>query len=248
MNLRDGGKAVTRAAICAAIAAFAQGTPALAGAYRVELQAPPGGRLLHGHGGVEAADERTGVALVRLISPGNDIHERGTIRALVMNLSGRPFRFGPDDVTLVLSDGTVLKPVPVAKMEDGRELVERETRHAAAIDLQNRNSFSTLQAQENSGLTVQSLSPGAASPGSGVSGTGGHDHRTDESLLPGAELLDDIYQVLVPLSVEPRKAWGGYYVFDMPKELFRRKSDMPLTVLIRTGSEVHRFTATLKWK
>ena len=46
----------------------------------------------------------------------------------------------------------------------------------------------------------------------------------------------------------PRAAWGGYYVFDMPKELFRRKSDMPLTVLIRTGSEVHRFAATLKWK
>jgi hypothetical protein len=92
------------------------------------------------------------------------------------------------------------------------------------------------------------LSPGAASPGSEVSGTGGHDHRTDESLLPGAELLDDIYQVLIPLSVGPRKAWGGYYVFDMPKEVFRRKADIPLTILIRTGPEVHRFAATLKWK
>jgi hypothetical protein len=248
MNLRDAGKVVRGVAICAALAALIQGAPALAGAYRVELQAPPGGRLLHGYGGLEAADERTGVALVRLISPGNDIHERGTIRALVMNLSGQPFRFGPDDVTLTLADGTVLKAVPVAQMEDGRELVERESRHAAAIDLQNRNSFSSLQAQANSGPTAQSLSPGAASPGTGVSGTGGQDHRTEESLLPGAELLDDIYQVLVPLSVGPRKAWGGYYVFDMPKEVFRRKSDMPLTVLIRTGSEVHRFAATLKWK
>ncbi len=225
-----------------------QGTPALAGAYRIELQAPPGGRLLHGRGGVEAADERSDVALIRLISPGNDIHERGTIRVLVMNLSGRPFHFGPDQVTLVLTDGTILKPVPVAQMEDGRELVERESRHAAATDLLNRNNFAGLEAQANSGPTLQSSSPGAATPGSQVSGAGGHDHRTDESLLPGTELLNDIYQVLVPLSVEPRKAWGGYYVFDMPKDVFRRKADMPLTVLVRTGSEVNRFATTLKWK
>jgi len=248
MGFRDAGKLVRRVATCAALAAFMHGTPALAGAYRIELQAPPGGKLLHGRGGVEAADERTDVALVRLISPGNDIHERGTIRVLVMNLSGQTFQFGPDEVTLTLADGTALKPVPVAQMEDGRELVERETRHAAAHDLQNRNDFSGLEAQANSGSTVQSSSPGAATPGSAVSGIGAHEHRTDESLLPGAELLNDIYQVLVPLSVEPHKAWGGYYVFDMPKEVFRRKANMPLTVFVRTGSEVHRFAATLKWK
>ena len=60
MNLSDGGKAVTRAAICAVLVAFVQGTPALAGAYRVELQVPPGGRLLHGHGGVGGTDTSAG--------------------------------------------------------------------------------------------------------------------------------------------------------------------------------------------
>jgi hypothetical protein len=230
----------------AAIALVA--SPAVAGAYRIVLATPPTGKLLHGYGGLEAADDRTGVALVRLISPGNDIHERGTVRVLVMNLGTRAFPFGPDDVTLSLSDGTVLKPVPVAKMEDGRELVEREMQHYYANDLRTRNNLSGLEQQTTGGATVQSMSPGAAAPGSAASGTGGHDHRADESTLPGAKLLDSIYQVLVPLTVEPQKAWGGYYLFDMPKAVFQRKADQPLTITVRTGAEEHRFAATLKWK
>jgi hypothetical protein len=185
---------------------------------------------------------------VRLISPGNDVHERGTVRVLVMNLGNEPFEFGPDDVTLSLSDGTVLKPVPVAQMEDGRELVEREMQHYYANDIRTRNSLSGLAQQTNGGATVQSMSPGAATPGSAVSGVGGQDHRVDESTLPGATLLDSIYQLLVPLNVEPHKAWGGYYLFDIPKVAFQRKADQPLTITVRTGAEEHRFLATLKWK
>lgn len=233
-----------------AIAALIASTssPVTAGAYRIVLASPASGKLLHGYGGLEVADDRTNVALVRLIAPGNDIHERGTVRVLVMNLGTQAFDFGPDDVTLTLADGTVLKPVPVAQMEDGRELVEREMQHYYTNDITNRNNLSTLQQQTNGGPTVQSMSPGAVTPGSAASGTGGHDHRVDESTLPGARLLDSIYQVLVPLKVEPQKAWGGYYLFDMSKAVFQRKADQPLTITIRTGAEEHRFPATLKWK
>jgi hypothetical protein len=37
-------------------------------------------------------------------------------------------------------------------------------------------------------------------------------------------------------------------VFDVPKDVFNRKTDQPLTVIVRTGSEEHRFAATLHWK
>jgi hypothetical protein len=184
---------------------------------------------------------------VRVIAPGNDIHERGTVRVLVMNLGPAPFEFGPDEVTLTLADGTILKPVPVGQMEDGRMLVEREMHHAQSNDLQTRSSLSSLQQQANSGATVQSMSPGA-DPAGPASGTGAQDQRADPSSLPGAQLLDSIYQILVPLQVEPNKAWGGYYVFDMPKAAFRKRADQPLTILVRTGAEEHRFAATLKWK
>lgn len=238
---------MNRLALGAAIAAVVAG-PVSAGAYRIVLSPPANGKLLVGHGGVEAADDRTDVALVRLISPGNDIHDMGTVRVLVMNLGATPFEFGPEEVTLTLADGTVLKPVPVDKFENGRELVERETQHATANDLSNRNDLSGLASQTGGGPTVQSMSPGAASPGATMSGTEGQDRRTDEAALPGSQLLDSIYQLLVPLSVEPHKAWGGYYVFQMPQAEFAKHADQPLTILVRTGAQEHRFAATLKWK
>ena len=233
---------------------FAVGTSvlssaALAGSYRVVLE-PKEGKMLVGHAGVQAVDERTGTALVRLISPGYPVDRRGTIRVLVMNLSSTPFEFGPDHVRLTLGDGTVLRPSSVDEFEKGRVLVERESRHAATTDMQNRNSLSGLQQQSNSGPTVQSISPGGgASPGSARgAGTGGKDRETDENLLPGASTLNAIYQILVVQPVAPSKAWGGYYVFDMPKDVLKRRADQPLSISVKTGPEEHRFTATLKWK
>ena len=220
--------------------------PAIAGAYRIELATPPSGKLLHGHGGLEAADDHSDVALVRLVVPGNDIHERGTVRVLVKNLGTRSFEFGPDQVSLSLADGTVLKPVPIDQMEDGRELVEREMQHAAANDLRNRNDLPGLAGQANGGMAPGA--PGIAPSGNTPTATAGHDHRVDETLLPGTMMLDSIYQLLVPLKVEPEKAWGGYYVFDLPRAVFRRKVDQLLMISVRTGNEDHRFAATLKWK
>ena len=238
-----------RLAATFAVAAFAcAATPAVAGAYRIVLATPQSGKLLHGHGGVEAADDRTGTALVRLISPGNDIHEVGTVRALVMNLSAKPFEFGPADVTITLADGTVLKPVSMDRLENGREIVQRETQHAMAQNMQNRNNISGLAEQANSGPSAPPIQPVATAPGGNGSGTEGQDRRSDESMLPGAQLLDSIYQLLIPLTVEPQKAWGGYYLFDLPKPIFRQKTDQPLSIVVRTGAEEHRFGATLKWK
>jgi hypothetical protein len=230
------------------VAAGLAAAPAAAGAYRIVLAVPPDGKLLHGRGGLAAADHRAADSLVRVIAPGNDVHERGTLRILVMNLGAKAFEFGPDQVTLSLADGTVLKPVPVEQMEDGRELVEREMRHYWANDLRIRNDLSGISQQTGSGTAIPPTARGVSTPGRPVSGTGGHEHRTDEASLPGAMMLDSIYQLLVPLSVEPQKAWGGYYVFDMPKTAFRRKTDQPLTIVVRTGAREHRFAATLKWK
>jgi len=242
-----GAASVKRSLLFVAVAAFAA-TPVIAGAYRVVLAPPARGELLYGHGGVEAADDRTGVALVRLITPGNDIHEVGTVRVLVMNLGTRPFEFGPDDVTLTLADGTVLKAVSIDRSENGREIVQRETQHAMAQKMENTNNLSGLADQSSRAVIPQSISASPASPVTARSETEVYDGRTDNSLLPGAQLLDSIYQILIPLTVEPQKAWGGYYLFDMPKAVFRRKADQQLTIEIRTAGEKHRFAATLKWK
>lgn len=231
------------AAAVGALALAGLASSASAGAYRIELAPNP--KLLRGHGGVEAVDDRTATALVRIVTPGNDIHTVGTLRVLVMNLGPKPFEVGPDEVTLSLADGTVLQPVPIAKFENGRQVVETETRHAESDNLRNRNDLSGLAEQANSGPMVEA--PGAAPPGSGGSSTVGQDRTPDNSSLPGEQMLDSIYQLLIPLTVEQNKAWGGYYVFQLPKLVYSKKADQPLTIAVRTGAEVHRFPATLKW-
>jgi hypothetical protein len=238
---------VNRWILSAAVAAFAV-TPAVAGTYRVVLAPPQSGKLLNGYGGVQAADDRTGTALVRLITPGNDVHQVGTVRVLVKNIGSRPFEFGPDDVTLTLADGTILKPVSIDRLEKGREVVQRETQHAMALNIQNGNNLSGLADQASGGAIARSMSRSPATPANPGSGTEAYDRRADDSLLPGAKLLDSIYQLLIPLTVEPQKAWGGYYLFDMPKTVFRRKADQALTIEVRTAGEKHQFPATLRWK
>jgi hypothetical protein len=34
----------------------------------------------------------------------------------------------------------------------------------------------------------------------------------------------------------------------MPKEAFALRADQPLSILVTTGAEEHRFSAMLKWK
>ena len=237
-----------RLLIC--VAALGLTSPALAGSYRVVLSQPEGGQLLKGHAGVQAADERNSDIHIRLISPGNEVKERGTIRVLVMNFGSKPFEFGPDQVKLRLADGTVLQPTPFDKFDKGRALIEREQRYARAIDIQNSSVIASL-AEQSGGEGFQSSAPNPANSASAASygaGAGEFDRPTAESDLPGAYLLNALDQLLVPLSVGPKQAWGGYYVFDVPKAVFDRKADQPLTVMVATGAETHEFPATLHWK
>jgi hypothetical protein len=229
-----------------AVAALALSAPALAGSYRVVLQ-PIKGKMLVGHAGVQAVDETTDGALVRLITPGNEVKERGTVRVLVRNLGQKPFQFGPDNVKLKLGDGTELKPTSLQEFEKGATLVQREMGHAAAMDVQIKNSLS-LYAQQSGGASAGPVSgPNGAVSAPSVN-VQGLERRSDESDLPGAKIQDALYQLLLPETVGPNQVWGGYYVFDLPKEAFNRRADQPLTVIVRTGGEEHRFAATLHWK
>ena len=230
-------------------AALSLSAPALAGSYRVVLQ-PIDGKMLVGHAGVQAVDETTPSVHVRLITPGNEVKERGTVRVLVKNLGSSPFRFGPDDVTLRLADGTELKPTSLDKFEKGAEIVQREMGHAAAVDIQVKNSLSIYAQQGGGSASSNSIQGGGPAPSISAPQADFQDleRRSDESDLPGAKTQDALYQLLLPETVGPNQAWGGYYVFDLPKDVFNRRGDQPLTVIVRTGSEVHRFAATLHRK
>lgn len=217
---------------------------AMAGGYVVNLQ-PGSAGMVRGHAGLHAVDAKTETALVRIVAPGLEIGKRGTIRVLVMNLGKEPFEFGPGDVKLTLADGSELKKVALTEFERGYALISREQDRAAAIDIQTRSTLSTLAGQTQSGLTVSGSGSSSASSAPDVNSL---TRRTDEYALPGGKTLDAIYQVLMPETVAPQAASGGYLVFEMPKMAKDANSDMPLTITVRTGGKEHQFTGLLKWR
>jgi len=206
-----------------AVAVLALAAPAAAGgSYRVVLSEPEGGKLLIGHAGVQAADERNSDVHIRVISPGNEVKERGTVRVLVMNYGSEPFQVGPDEVKLQLADGTVLAPTPRQKFLKGHEVIR-------------------YQMNIKRGIAV-------------ASGYGCLDPRDIDDILRDPDttgdhsVIDGLDQLLVPLTIGPNEAWGGYYVFDVPKSVFDKRTDQPLTITVQIGADEHHFPATLHWK
>ena len=177
----------------AAIAILAFATPVSAASYKVVLSPLAGTEVVRGHGGLHAVDDRTETTLVRVISPGSNFKERGTIRVLVMNKGSTTFPFGPDQVRLELADGTRLKPVPIGMFINKAELVEREVGRARTVDQRNRANLSEL-ARQSAGSSGPGPAGVAAAPTSGPIATEGLDLRTDDFLLPGAKTLAAIYQ------------------------------------------------------
>jgi hypothetical protein len=226
------------------VALLIASSPSLAASYKVVLAPPSGGKVLNGHGGLHAVDDRSLTSLIRIISPGSDVKERGTIRVLVMNLGAPTFPFGPEQVSLELADGTKLSPVPLSQFIRGADLIEREMGRARSVDARNRENLSGL-AQQGAGSAPPL--PGVRSIPSAAAITDAFDRRADEMALPGTKTLNSIYQVLESQPVEPNKAWGGYYVFNLSKEVRALRRDLPLTLVVTTGREVRRFNATLRY-
>jgi hypothetical protein len=224
------------ARILAVSAALTLSGSALAGGFVVNIE-PGSAGIVRGHAGLHAVDARTETARVRIVAPGLEIDERGTIRVLVMNLGDEPFEFGPDDVTLTLADGSELKQVPMAEYERAYDIITREQNRMAAVNMQTRNSLSSIGAMPSG----SDATPADSGDVSAVS-------QRSDAALPGSNTLDAMYEVLMPETVAPQAASGGYLVFEMPEQAKAATADIPLTIAVRTGDEEHRFAGLLKWQ
>lgn len=231
--------------LMSASAALTVSGAAVAGGYVVNLQ-PGNAGLIRGHAGLHAVDDRTETTLVRIVAPGLKVGKRGTIRVLVMNLGKEPFEFGPADVSLTLADGSEIKKVPLREFERGYSLIKREQNRAAAVDMQNRNTLSSLGGQSRTGMTAGSNAPVSSGSSASDIDVNALSRPSDEYALPGGKTLDAIYQVLMPETVAPQAASGGYLVFELPKEAKAATGDIPLTISVRAGGEEHRFAGLLK--
>jgi hypothetical protein len=231
-----------RKIILAATLALVASVPAGAADYKLKL-APQDGKVLKGRGGLEVFDVRTENTLMRIISPGSRITERGAVRVLVMNLGSGRYQFGPDQVSVELPDGTSLAEVPVSVFDKGETFVETQVNIGRATDRAVKANVSAYAQAQNSGGTAATITGGTISRENFGDNALKMDDLSDA--LPGAKLLGGLNGVLRPLQVGPKEAWGGYLIFDMPKALKKARADQPVTIVVRTGNEVHRIKAVL---
>jgi hypothetical protein len=217
--------------LCAALLGAA---PAGAGTYRLELQ-PKDGKIIRAPNGIHAVDSRTAGTLVRVIAPGLKVWQnRGTLRVLVMNLSGRPFSFGPDDVTLKLADGAPVHFMALAEFKDGIQLVQNETVRNAAV-----------RARIDSNLGGINLSGGFGFAGR-VSAIDELDLPPDDVDATARRLQQAVDSLLTDDEVEPQEAMGGYLMFELPKSMPAARADQPLDLIVSTGGEEHHFSVVLR--
>ena len=106
-------------------------------------------------------------------------------------------------------------------MNSGSVVAEQTANRARTLDMRNRADLSALAGETGSGAA--SLRGGGMVSAGASGATAGQDNASDDLQLPHAEVLNAIYQLLIPLDVEPQHAWGGYYVFDVPKAVQKRK-------------------------
>lgn len=230
--------------LLAALAGAALTAPSFAFDFRLDLLAGSE-RLLRAKNGIAAADSRTGKALVRVISPGSAIGKFGTVRVLVMNLGSRPFIFGPEDVRLEASDGTLLPVVTNERLDKGYRLVEQETNRRDAVKTRVSNDLATLAQTGSTGVVPQTP---VASPNGGAA-VAQSARGLDRSKGPGEKsnpgILDAIHGTLGDAEVAPQQVTGGYLLFEVPKAIRSSKKPQELVVLVTVAGEVHRFPALL---
>jgi hypothetical protein len=224
--------------------AVALGLAASASAADYKLEFAPGqGKVLKGRGGLQVFDVLTDNTRMRIIAPGNRITTRGTVRVLVMNLGKSSYEFGPDHVSVELPDGTAFAEVPFSAFDKGERLITREVGINRSTDMAVKSSLSQYAQQQNGGSTALPGTPAPSASESPSANTGKLDDFA--SSVPGAKVLDGINGVLRPLPVGSKEAWGGYLIFDVPKALQKGKVDQPVTIVVKTGKEVHRIKAIL---
>lgn len=231
-----------RSMIMGAASAILLASAAAAADFKLQF-ASGAGKVLNGRGGLQVFDLTTDKTRMRVIAPGSRITERGAVRVLVLNLGQPAYEFGPDQVSVELPDGTPLSEVPVAIFDTKEAQLQKLVNINGAVDRNVKANLSAYAQQANSGMTAATISGGSSMPDSAGSNALKLDDISESA--PGAKVLGGLNGILRPLAVGPKEAWGGYLVFNMPKALHKAKADQPVTIVVRTGREVHRIRAVL---
>lgn len=255
-------KTIAFAAMSLAIA-----SPAVAAKFNMQLQTQSGqtARMMDG---VAAVDSSTSGSSVRLVQAEGALKKRGTVSLLVMNQGGKPFNFGPENVTARLADGTDVKIITYEQLV--REEKKRQTWAAIAAGLAAAgNSMNAANAGRSYGTATYSGSTfgsyGGRSFNSYSSGMGSYSSynagqaQMAQSLAnaqnqanfsrmaeQNAANMNALKANMRTTTVDPDQMFGGSVMFELPKSVHKMKGDVPVTFIVTIEGESHTFNALLK--
>lgn len=250
--------------LSASLVSFAN--PALASEYIMDIQAEQGQPSAF-EAGQEYIDDVKPGTVVRLIEPRPSSSKQGTIAIAILNRSGSALNFGPENVTIKLSDGSVVS------MLDYNELMRRQkkregwqrfamamaagSRGAAASQAGNNYGTATYSGYSNGiyGSTPYNSTTQGTATYSGYNGAQAYAAQAQANAQTQQDIevmranqnaqRAQIGRVMQTTTVSPGQVFGGIVQYDIPKPVRSKKVPVPIVIEIRAGSEVHTFRGTL---
>lgn len=202
--------------------------------------------------GIAALDSHLPGSSVRLIQHEGKIKKRGYIQLLVMNSGEAPVNVGPENVLASLADGTAVAIIPyerLLKEEKNRQMWAAIATGLAAAS----NSMSAANAGYSSGTitsnygfaTYSGYNSGQAFAAQAIANQ--QNQQLFDGLAARKALGKEALSVNMRTStVDPNDMFDGTITFELPKEARSSKVDVPVTFLIKIGSDEHRIEALLK--
>lgn len=220
--------------------------------------------------GIAAVDDHGSISSARLVQPGETIKKRSSVQILVMNQGDRSFNFGSENVRAQLADGTPVEIIGYDRLV--KEEKRRQTwRRVAAGFAAASNSMAASNAGYSSGTatyTGNSYGSFGSTPFHsttyGTATYSGYNNAAaqvaqasaqqqnqamfETMTAANASRLQSLTANMRTTTVDPGQMFGGSVMFELPPGVRSSKTDVPMTFILTTGGEEHRFDTILRKK
>jgi hypothetical protein len=202
--------------------------------------------------GRQSVDDPSAATVVRLMPMKSGFSKRASFNVYVLNRGANQFDFAPENVAILLPDGTripMLNADDLTKQERRREVWQNVFLALSMIG----NSMGTAGAGESYG-TATIAGPGgvgvvsysgyngaaaAAASAAAAEQNAAHAQRLAQAQADNRAAIELVMQ---RTTVDPGATVGGIVYFDLPAKLRDGKGPIAATFIVQAGADAHVFT------
>lgn len=238
-------------AYIAALTAGCFGGPAMAADYVLNISAGES-QCQRFSDGWKFIDDEQRLSAVRIRQPREALPKQSGFIVYVVNTGDRAFNFGPENVTINLSDGTLVTMMRFDDLMLRQSKSESRQKFRMALRAIGRTLETSNAGYTSGSFTYSGTSSGTGSFSSYNSGQAyavqalvDEQNRRDIQTmrLNQAARRVELAQVMKTTTVDSGQVFGGLVQYKVPKAVQSSKVQVPVTIEIRTGDEVHSFLA-----